>query len=74
MGERHPDRRKAGHPPGTRTCPWCNGRLILRPSFPLNELIPGEVRARGDASIPEALRTVRAWVCSTPHCKYRESA
>jgi hypothetical protein len=37
-------------------------------------MIPGEVRARGEANIPEALKTIRAWVCATPHCKYRESA
>jgi hypothetical protein len=37
-------------------------------------MIPGDARARADDNIPEALRTIRAWVCSTPHCKYRETA
>ena len=57
-----------------RRCPWCNGRLELRNRFPLRDMIPGEARARAEEGIPEALRTIRAWVCATPHCKYRESA
>jgi hypothetical protein len=57
-----------------RACPWCNGRLVLQSSFPLNRLIPGELHARADEGIPEQMRTVRAWVCSTPHCKFRETA
>ena len=69
------DRRKgvAAHQ-GVKLCPWCQGRLVLQPSFPLRKMIPGDVRARGEEHIPEALRTIRAWVCATPHCKYRESA
>jgi hypothetical protein len=55
-------------------CPWCRGRLELKPSFPIRAMIPGDVRARGEEHIPEALRTIRAWVCATPHCRYRESA
>jgi hypothetical protein len=37
-------------------------------------MIPGDVRSRGEENIPEALRTIKAWVCATPHCRYRESA
>lgn len=59
---------------GGPACPWCQGRLVLQPSFPLRQMIPGDARARADDNIPEALRTIRAWVCSTPHCKYRETA
>jgi hypothetical protein len=55
-------------------CPWCRGRLVLQPSFPLRQMIPGDARARAEEDIPEALRTIRAWVCATPHCKYRETA
>lgn len=57
-----------------RACPWCKGRLVLESSFPLRQLIPGEVRARAEQNVPEQMRTVKAWVCSTPHCKFRESA
>lgn len=69
------DRRKTTEPAlGVRPCPWCRGRLVLEPSFPLRQMIPGDARARSDDHIPEALRTIRAWVCATPHCKYRETA
>jgi hypothetical protein len=37
-------------------------------------MIPGEARAATDANVPEALRTIPAWVCATPHCRYRETA
>ena len=37
-------------------------------------MIPGEMRAPSRRPHPEALRTIRAWVCATPHCRYRESA
>jgi hypothetical protein len=37
-------------------------------------MIPGDARARAEEGIPEAFRTIRAWVCATPHCKYRETA
>jgi hypothetical protein len=46
----------------------------LQKSYPLRRLIPGETRARTDEHIPEAMRTTRAWVCATPHCRYREYA
>ena len=55
-------------------CPWCRGRLVLQPSYSILGMIPGDARARADADVPEALRTIRAWVCATPHCKFRESA
>jgi hypothetical protein len=68
--------RRTGGPAGlgVRSCPWCLGRLELQPRFPLLQMIPGDVRAGGGENIPEALRTIRAWVCATPHCRYRESA
>ena len=70
-----PDRRQtADKALGVSMCPWCRGRLVLQPSFPLRQMIPGDARARADENIPEALRTIRAWVCATPHCKYRETA
>ena len=60
--------------PGAKSCPWCQGRLELQPRFPLRQMIPGDVRAGSGEDIPEAFKTIRAWVCATPHCKYRESA
>jgi hypothetical protein len=68
------ERRPLASPVRKKRCPWCQGRLVLKPSFPLRAMIPGEVCARRDEHIPEALRTIRAWVCATPHCRYRESA
>jgi hypothetical protein len=59
---------------GVRQCPWCKGRLDYNSSFPLRLLIPGEIRDRSELNVPESLRTVRAWVCATPHCKFRETA
>jgi hypothetical protein len=59
---------------GQKSCPWCGGRLELQKGYPLRRLIPGDARARADAHIPEAMRTIRAWVCATPHCRFRESA
>lgn len=74
--ERAQERRRSSTQAQARQkrCPWCQGRLVLKPSFPIRAMIPGEVRARGEDHIPEALRTIRAWVCATPHCRYRESA
>jgi hypothetical protein len=68
------DKREADTGAGGMSCPWCRGRLVLQPTFPLRKLIPGDPRGREDSSIPEALRTIRAWVCATPHCRYREIA
>jgi len=69
------DRRQSGADASKkRQCPWCGGELVLRPRYPRNAMVPGEVRAWEETDVPEALRTVRAWVCSTPHCKYRETA
>jgi hypothetical protein len=36
--------------------------------------MPGATRFARHDEIPEPLRTVPAWVCGTPHCKYREIA
>lgn len=70
-GER---RNAAEKGPAARTCPWCRGRLVLEPRFPLRKMIPGEVREAAHANVPEALLTIPAWVCATPHCRYRETA
>jgi hypothetical protein len=48
--------------------------MIFRRDYPLVHLAPGEMRRLRDEDIPAALRLVPAWVCGTPHCKYRESA
>ena len=72
--QRAVERRPSAIPGMQKRCPWCQGTLVWKPSFPLRAMIPGEVRARGEDHIPEALRTIRAWVCATPHCRYRESA
>jgi hypothetical protein len=75
MAEKHPGKRWSGRfVPGLRPCPWCGGRLDLQDGFPLKRLIPGELHVRGEEQVPEALRTVQAWVCSTPHCRFRERA
>jgi hypothetical protein len=68
------ERRRSAVEAGQKSCPWCGGRLELQKSYPLRQLIPGEEQARADDHIPEALRTTPAWVCATPHCRYRESA
>jgi hypothetical protein len=70
---REPRKRETGAVEA-RHCPWCGGRLELQPSFPRQAMVPGEVRAWTDWDVPEALRTVRAWVCSRKYCRYRESA
>ena len=74
MTEEKLERRWNASPVQQKHCPWCQGPLVLKPSFPIRGMIPGEVRFRGEDHIPEALRTMRAWVCATPHCRYRESA
>ena len=74
MAEEKLERRRFASPGKQKRCPWCQGRLVLKPSFPIRGMIPGEVRAWGEDHIPEALRTMRAWVCATPHCRFRESA
>jgi hypothetical protein len=70
-----PERRKRDEKsPAVQLCPWCGGRLVLQNRFPLRKMIPGDGHARAEDGIPESLRTIRAWVCATPHCKYRETA
>lgn len=75
MAEQSSERQRATgsgfHP---QRCPWCGGRLQLAPAFPRHAMIPGDVSAWADGDVPETFRTVRAWVCGTPHCRYRESA
>jgi hypothetical protein len=58
-----------------KRCPWCGGGLAFRRAYPLTRLFPGEDgSSTRHEDVPEAFRTVRAWVCATPLCKYRESA
>jgi hypothetical protein len=54
-----------------RTCPWCSGLLELRSAYPILSLFP---EPPGTAAIPELIHTAPAWVCQTPHCKYRARA
>jgi hypothetical protein len=70
-----PDRRRASTSQAIKTCPWCAGALQFDGSFPVVRLVPGDTRlATREQDIPEPLRTIPAWVCQTPHCKYREIA
>jgi hypothetical protein len=72
--ERSRDKRRVAKPVPPKRCPWCQGHLELKPSFPIRAMIPGAVSTRGEEHIPEVFRTMRAWVCATPHCRYRETA
>ena len=68
---------RAPVPPGKalKMCPWCRGALTFEPYFPVMRLIPGESRTlRDEERLPPKLRTVPAWVCETPFCKFREKA
>ena len=70
-----PDRRS--DVPGRRalkTCPWCRGTLVFEPLYPIMRLFPGTSPILAADRLPEPLRTVPAWVCDTPHCKFREPA
>jgi hypothetical protein len=70
-----PDRRRSGSKdPVLKSCPWCGGALAFEPYYPVTRLAPGESRSVDELSIPEPLRTVPAWACETPHCRYREPA
>lgn len=60
--------------PAVKPCPWCGGLLAFTRAFPVMRLAPGESRPVRDDHIPEAFRTVAAWTCRTPLCRYRESA
>jgi hypothetical protein len=57
-----------------KTCPWCRGHLVFNPSYPLNQLFPGSPSVPSVDRLPEPLRTVPAWACKTPHCRFREPA
>ena len=57
-----------------KVCPWCSGPLAFEPYYPVMRLIPGDSPKVREYDLPSALRTVPAWVCETPHCKYREKA
>lgn len=61
-------------PASLKHCRWCGGRLVFEPNFPVLRLLPGEPQITPDDQIPPTLRTLPAWVCSTPFCKYREKA
>jgi hypothetical protein len=71
--ERH-SRATLSGPAGLKTCRWCGGPLVFEPNFPVLRLVPGEPHAALDDHIPPTLRTLPAWVCGTPFCKYREKA
>jgi hypothetical protein len=61
--------------PVLKACPWCGGALNYTAAYPVTSLAPGEARAmRRLEDIPAPLRTVPAWTCTTPHCRYREPA
>jgi hypothetical protein len=66
--------RRVSQPQALKACPWCNGRLVLDVRYPVTRLIPGEVRCFRDDQVPERLRTVAAWVCDTPNCRFRAHA
>ena len=76
MGEKHGDQRGR---PARRSgidarCPWCGGDLVLHTGYPFRQLFPGELRVSGEEVVPEYLRLTTAWVCTTPHCRYRDVA
>ena len=62
------------HGRALKMCPWCGGPLAFEPFYPVMRLIPGESPKFCEEDLPTALRTVPAWVCETPLCKYREKA
>lgn len=71
------DRRRGAtvpQPAAFKTCRWCGGPLIFEPQYPVLRLVPGESLTLPDDDVPPALRTLPAWVCGTPFCKYREKA
>jgi hypothetical protein len=76
MVERDFPERKTPVPRGRpiKVCPWCGGPVVFEPYYPVTRLIPGEARRVEEKEIPERLRTVPAWVCETPHCRFREPA
>ena len=59
---------------GQKTCPWCGGALGYTAHYPVMHLAPGDVLVVSDKDVPQGLRTVPAWTCQTPLCRYRESA
>jgi hypothetical protein len=65
--------RKIEQTPASPLCPWCHGELILSTSSSLDELVPGGVRARAGSDVPPEVRSIAAWVCQTPHCRYRRA-
>jgi hypothetical protein len=69
----YPARQGTGQLP-LNACPWCGAALNFTPAYPVTSLAPGEARSVRLENIPAPLRTVPAWTCSTPHCRYREPA
>jgi hypothetical protein len=53
------------------TCPWCHGRLTIRASISLAELVPGGIQTKADETLPADFQWFPAMVCATPHCRYR---
>jgi hypothetical protein len=68
-----PQRRESSQP-RLKGCPWCGGALAFSPAYPVTRLGPGESKTIREEDIPEPLRTVPAWTCTTEHCRYREPA
>jgi hypothetical protein len=57
----------------SRVCPWCAGELGFAAAYPLAALVPFALAESIQAAqVPVEFRSVPAWVCRTPHCRYRE--
>lgn len=65
---------RRNRPTVLKACPWCGGTLAFEAAYPVTRLAPGEARTLREEDIPAPLRTVPAWTCTTPHCRYRAPA
>jgi hypothetical protein len=60
-------------PQALKLCPWCSGKLGFVAAYPVAALTPFQIAEPPPAiNVPPELRSTRAWVCLTPHCRYRE--
>jgi hypothetical protein len=57
-----------------KVCPWCLGKLTFKPEYARDKLLPADWTLPAADGVPEWLRLVPAWVCSTPSCKFRMPA